>query len=93
MTASPGTVWNNVFAEAFSSPVTRVASSAAVARSLEPAMYAVTLVMEDGSKSNIECAGDTYVLDQAEEVPHSAANLLSSPADLPSPRQPRLLRL
>ena len=30
-------------------------------------MFAVTLVMEDGSKSAIECAGDTYVLDQAEE--------------------------
>ncbi len=32
-----------------------------------PSMYAVTIVMENGSKSKIECAGDTYVLDQAEE--------------------------
>jgi len=30
-------------------------------------MYAVTLIMEDGSESGIECSGDTYVLDQAEE--------------------------
>ena len=30
-------------------------------------MFAVTLIMEDGSESAIECAGDTYVLDQAEE--------------------------
>jgi ferredoxin len=32
-----------------------------------PKMYAVTLLMEDGSESKIECGGDTYVLDQAEE--------------------------
>ena len=30
-------------------------------------MYAVTLVMEDGSENKIECADDVYVLDQAEE--------------------------
>jgi len=30
-------------------------------------MFAVTLVMEDGSESKIECSGDVYVLDQAEE--------------------------
>ena len=29
-------------------------------------MYAVTLVMEDGSEKKISCAADTYVLDQAE---------------------------
>jgi len=32
-----------------------------------PKMYAVTLIMEDGSEEKIECGGDTYVLDQAEE--------------------------
>ena len=41
--------------------------AAAVSRAAAPQMYAVTLVMEDGSESKIECAGDMYVLDQAEE--------------------------
>ena len=41
-----------------------VCSSSASERSQ---MYAVTLVMEDGSESKIECAADVYVLDQAEE--------------------------
>ena len=52
-------------ADAFSAPVSKVAMSAA--RSVAPQMFAVTLVMEDGSESKIECADDTYVLDQAEE--------------------------
>jgi len=30
-------------------------------------MFTVTLVEEDGSKQTIECAEDTYVIDQAEE--------------------------
>ena len=38
-----------------------------VARAAPVNMYAVTLIMEDGSKSTIECASDVYVLDQAEE--------------------------
>merc|ERR1719450_262762 len=53
-------------AEAFSAPVSTVATSS-VARSAAPQMFAVTLVMEDGSEEKIECADDTYVLDQAEE--------------------------
>jgi len=52
-------------AAAFTAPVSRVGSS--VARAAAPQMFAVTLIMEDGSESKIECAGDTYVLDQAEE--------------------------
>merc|ERR1719231_588982 len=51
---------------AFSAPVSKVGASA-VARSASPQMYAVTLVMEDGSENKIECADDVYVLDQAEE--------------------------
>ena len=51
---------------AFSSPVSKFAASQ-VARVATPSMFAVTLIMEDGSESAIECAGDTYVLDQAEE--------------------------
>jgi ferredoxin len=53
-------------ASAFSAPVSKIAASR-VARASEASMFAVTLVMEDGSESKIECAGDTYVLDQAEE--------------------------
>ena len=38
-------------------------------------MYAVTLVMEDGSEKKVSCAADTYVLDQAEadgiDLPYS----------------------
>jgi len=52
-------------ASGFTAPVSRVGSS--VARAAAPQMFAVTLIMEDGSESKIECAGDTYVLDQAEE--------------------------
>merc|ERR1711871_1829756 len=52
-------------ANAFSGPVSMVSRS--VARAPAAQMYAVTLIMEDGSESKIECAGDTYVLDQAEE--------------------------
>ena len=50
----------------FSAPVSSVASSV-VARSSPAQMFAVTLIMEDGSEQGIECSGDTYVLDQAEE--------------------------
>jgi len=51
-------------ASAFSAP----ASKMAVARRAPAAqMFTVTLGMEDGSESTIDCAGDTYVLDQAEE--------------------------
>ena len=53
-------------AEAFQAPVSKVAASR-VARSASAQMFAVTLVMEDGSENKIECSGDTYVLDQAEE--------------------------
>jgi ferredoxin len=53
-------------ASGFSAPVSKAAVSR-VARASSAQMFAVTLVMEDGSKSAIECAGDTYVLDQAEE--------------------------
>jgi len=52
-------------AAAFTAPVSQVARS--VARAPAASMYAVTLVMEDGSESKIECAADVYVLDQAEE--------------------------
>eukprot|EP00965_Chrysotila_dentata_P250081 6209244-Pleurochrysis_carterae.AAC.2 len=37
-----------------------------VARAMSPSMYAVTLVTPDGEQK-IECDGDTYVLDKAEE--------------------------
>mmetsp|Transcript_30030 Transcript_30030/g.96076 ORF Transcript_30030/g.96076 Transcript_30030/m.96076 type:complete len:128 (-) Transcript_30030:238-621(-) len=50
-----------------SAPLSKIGSSK-LARVSSPAqMYAVTLIMEDGSESKIECSGDTYVLDQAEE--------------------------
>ena len=53
---------------AYTAPVTKIAMSRVAGTRATPAqMYAVTLIMEDGSESAIECAGDTYVLDQAEE--------------------------
>jgi len=51
---------------AFTAPVSKIAASR-VARASDATMFAVTLTMEDGSDSVIECGGDTYVLDQAEE--------------------------
>ena len=42
-------------------------ASSQVARATTAQMFTVSLVMEDGSTSTIDCAGDTYVLDQAEE--------------------------
>merc|ERR1719478_161367 len=47
--------------------VSKIGASRVVARSSAAKMFEVTLVMEDGSESKIECDGDTYVLDQAEE--------------------------
>lgn len=53
--------------EAFTGPVTHMAASrAAVSRVAEAQMFTVTLVTPEG-ESAIECGGDTYVLDQAEE--------------------------
>merc|ERR1719310_1362258 len=49
-------------------PVSKIGASRAVASRVAPAqMFTVNLIMEDGSTSTIECGGDTYVLDQAEE--------------------------
>jgi len=42
-------------------------SRAAVARATPLQMYAVTLVLEDGSEPKIDCDGATYVRDQAAE--------------------------
>ena len=53
-------------ADAFSGPVTKAALSQ-VARATPAQMFTVSLVMEDGSTETIDCGGDTYVLDQAEE--------------------------
>merc|ERR1719164_312874 len=55
-------------ASAFSPAVSRVgASQLAASRVSNVNMFTVTLVEEDGSKQTIECAEDTYVIDQAEE--------------------------
>ena len=53
-------------ATAFTAPVSKIAASS-VARASTEQMFTVTLGMEDGSESTIECGGDVYVLDQAEE--------------------------
>ena len=53
-------------ATAFTAPASKFAASQ-VARATPASMFAVTLIMEDGSESAVECAGDMYVLDQAEE--------------------------
>ena len=53
--------------EAFTAPVSKVVSSRAAVRSQPAQMFTVTLGMEDGSEQKIECSGDVYVLDQAEE--------------------------
>jgi len=52
-------------ASAFSPAVSRVGASSVARASVN--MFTVTLVEEDGSKQTIECAEDTYVIDQAEE--------------------------
>ncbi len=53
---------------AFTAPAaSKLASSSRVARAVAPDMYAVTLIMEDGSSNVIDCPDDTYVLDKAEE--------------------------
>merc|ERR1712099_58663 len=49
--------------EAFVGPASRITSPA---RAVSAQMYAVTLITPDGEQK-IECADDTYVLDQAEE--------------------------
>ena len=52
---------------AFTAPVSRVATSrVAVSRVAAPAMFTVTLVTPEDTKT-IDCAGDMYVLDKAEE--------------------------
>jgi len=54
-------------AEAFNAPVSRAAfSRVAASRVAEPQMFTVTLVTPEGEQS-LECDGDTYVLDKAEE--------------------------
>jgi len=50
--------------EAFNAPVSRVALSNV--RAAAPQMFTVTLVTPEG-ESTIDCDGDTYVLDKAEE--------------------------
>lgn len=47
--------------------MSRVHSRAAVARALVPQMYTVTLITPEGEKV-INCDGDTYILDKAEEA-------------------------
>merc|ERR1719163_2148553 len=52
---------------AFNAPMSRVAHSrAAVSRVAQPEMFTVTLVTPEG-ESTIDCDGETYVLDKAEE--------------------------
>ena len=52
--------------EAFTAPVSRAAFSRVAARTVEPQMFTVTLVTPEG-ESKIDCDGETYVLDKAEE--------------------------
>merc|ERR1719440_586674 len=47
-------------------PASKIGASK-IARTVDPSMYAVTLIMEDGSSNVIDCPDDTYVLDKAEE--------------------------
>jgi len=54
-------------AQAFNAPISKVSSSrVAAVRAPAPEMFTVTLETPDGT-STIECGGDVYVLDQAEE--------------------------
>merc|ERR1719408_184508 len=57
----------SLFAPAFSAPASSLISqSRVVSRAASPAIYAVTLITP-GGEEKIECADDTYILDQAEE--------------------------
>ena len=53
-------------AEAFNAPVSRAAFSRVSARVAQPQMFTVNLVTPEGTET-IDCDGDTYVLDKAEE--------------------------